>query len=33
MDNLDTLTTQGTQDEEKENRSKTQYALDTTMRK
>ena len=33
MENPEKLATYGTQDEEKENRSKTQYALDTTMRK
>ena len=33
MDNTDTLTTWGTQDEEKRNQNTTQYVLDTTMRK
>ena len=35
MDNLEKLATQGTQDEEKQNKNKntTQYVLDTTMRK
>jgi hypothetical protein len=33
MENPEKLATYGTHDEEKENRSKTQYALDTTMRK
>jgi hypothetical protein len=33
VDTPDTLTTLGTQDEEKRNKSITQYALDTIMRK
>ena len=33
MDNLEKLTTQGTQDEEKQSKNTTQYALDTAMRK
>ena len=32
MDNLETLETQGTQDEDKQNKNTTQY-LDTTIRK
>ena len=31
MDNPEKLTTQGTQDEEKQNENTTQYVLDTTM--
>ena len=31
MDNLEELATQGTQDEEKQNKNTTQYALDTTQ--
>ena len=33
MDNLEKLATQGTQDEEKQSKNTTQYALDTAMRK
>ena len=33
MENPDTLTTCGTQDEEKRIKNTTQYVLDTTMRK
>ena len=33
MDNPKKLETQGTQDEEKQSRNKTQYSLDTTIRK
>ena len=33
MDNPEKLATLGTQDEEKQNKNKTQYVLDTTMRK
>ena len=33
MDNPEKLTTQGTQDKEKKNKSTTQYVLDTTVRK
>jgi hypothetical protein len=35
MDNLEKLATQGTQDEEKQNKNKntTQYVLDTTLPK
>ena len=33
MYNPENLTTLGTQDEEKQNKNTTQYALDTTMRK
>ena len=33
MDNSENLATQGTQDEEKQNKNTTQYVLDTTMRK
>ena len=33
MENPDRLTTQGTQDDEKENKNTTQYGLDTNMRK
>ena len=33
MDNPEKLATQGTQDEEKQNKDTTQYVLDTTMRK
>ena len=33
MDNLEELATQGTQDEEKQNKNTTQYALDTTIHK
>ena len=33
MYNPEILTTLGTQDEEKQNKNTTQYALDTTMRK
>ena len=32
MDNPEKLTTQGTQDEEKQNKNTTQYMLDTTLR-
>ena len=32
MDNPEKLATQGTQDEEKQNKNTTQYVLDTTMR-
>ena len=32
-DNPEKLVTQGTQDEEKQNKNTTQYVLDTTMRK
>ena len=32
MDNTDKLATQGTQDEDKQNKNTTQYVLDTTMR-
>ena len=32
MDNPEKLTTQGTQDEEKQNKNTTQYILDTTLR-
>ena len=31
MDNAEKLPTQGTQDEEKQNKNTTQYVLDTTM--
>ena len=31
VDNLERLTTQGTQDEGKQNKNTTQYMLDTTM--
>ena len=31
MDNPENLTTQGTQDEEKQNKNITQYVLDTTI--
>ena len=33
MDNSKKLTTQGTQDEDKQSKNTTQYVLDTTMRK
>ena len=33
MDNPEKLATQGTQDDEKQNKTTTQYALDTTIRK
>jgi len=33
VDNPDKLATYGTQDEDKQNKSTTQYVLDTTMRK
>lgn len=33
MDDTEKLITQDTQDEDKQNRSKTQYLLDTAMRK
>ena len=33
MDSPEKLATQGTQDEEKQNKSTTQYVLDTTMHK
>ena len=33
MDNPEKLATYGTQDDEKQNKNITQYALDTTMRK
>ena len=33
MDNPEQQTTQGTQDEEKQNKNITQYALDTTIHK
>ena len=33
MDNLEKLATQGTQDEEKQNKNTTQYALDITIHK
>jgi hypothetical protein len=33
MDNPEQPTTQGTPDEEKQNKNKTQYALDTTIHK
>ena len=33
MDNLEKLSTQGTQDEEKQNKNTTQYVLYTTIRK
>jgi hypothetical protein len=33
MDNLEKLATFGTQDEDKQNKTTTQYVLDTTMRK
>ena len=33
MDNQEKLATQGTQDEEKQNKNTTQYVLDTTMHK
>ena len=33
MDNPEKLTTQGTQDEDKQNKNTIQYLLDTTMRK
>ena len=33
MDNQEKMATQGTQDEGKQNKSATQYVLDTTMRK
>ena len=32
MDNPGKLATQGTQDEDKQNKNTTQYVLDTTMR-
>ena len=32
MDNLEKLATQGTQDEEKQNKNTTQYVLDITIR-
>jgi hypothetical protein len=33
MDNPEKLVTQGTQDEEKQNKNTTQYVLDTIIRK
>ena len=33
MDNPEKLATQGTQDEEKQNKNRTQYELGTTIRK
>ena len=33
MDNPEKLATQGTQDEDKQNKNSTQYMLDTTIRK
>jgi hypothetical protein len=33
MDNSEKLATQGTQDEEKQNKNTTQYVLDTILRK
>ena len=33
MNNSENLATQGTQDEEKQSKSTTQYVLDTTMHK
>ena len=33
MDNPEKLSTQGTQDDDKQNKNTTQYALDTTIRK
>jgi hypothetical protein len=33
LDNPEKLATEGTQDEEKQNKNTTQYVLDTTMRK
>ena len=33
MDNIEKPETQGTQDEEKQNKNTTQYALNTTMHK
>ena len=33
MENLEKLATQGTQDEDKQNKNTTQYVLDTNMRK
>jgi hypothetical protein len=33
MDNPEKLATRGTQDEEKQNKNTTEYALDTTIRK
>ena len=33
MDNQEKLATQGTQDEDKQNKNTTQYMLDTTIRK
>jgi len=33
MDNWEKLATEGTQDEEKQNKNTTQYVLDTTKRK
>ncbi len=33
MDNPEKLATQGTQDEDKQNKNTTQYVLDTTTRK
>ena len=33
MDNPEKLVTQGTQDEEEQNKNTTQYVLDTTVRK
>jgi hypothetical protein len=33
MDNLENLTTYGTQDDEKQNKVTTQYVLDTIIRK
>jgi len=33
MDNSEKLVRKGTQDEEKQNKSTTQYVLDTTIRK
>ena len=33
MDNPENVATQGTQEEEKQNKNTTQYVLDTTIRK
>ena len=33
MDNLETLATQGTQDQDKQNKNTTQYVFDTTIHK
>ena len=33
MDNIEKLTTQGTQDEDKQKKNTTQYVLDTTIRR